>query len=136
VTPTDAYALKPGRPVGAPWRSSWADYVLAHYPWPVHVLKTVQPYFESVWMGSKNFEVRRADRNFQPGDLLVLAEWDGEGYPGRATFQVVMYVLRDGEAFGVQPGFVVLGLRPLKVTDLDEYQIGASSQSRDEGEVR
>ena len=94
VSPTDASAV-------------WAD----RWPYKVHVLKTVQPYFGHLRAGQKWFEVRRNDRAFQPGDLLVLAEWDGEEFTGQDCVRVIGYVLRDGERFGLQPGFVVLGLQ-------------------------
>jgi len=116
-------------PAVQPWRMGWADFVLTRYPWPHHVLKTVQPYLDAVLWGHKTFEVRRDDRGFQPHDLLVLAEWTGAEWGARATFQIITYVLRDGEQFGVQPGFVVLGLRPLKATDVPNYAVGASAPS-------
>lgn len=85
--------------------------------WPttakVHTLKTVQPFFASVRLGIKPFEVRRNDRDFKAGDLLVLAEWDGEYFTGQDCAREVTYVLRDAVEFGVHPGFVVLGLRAL-----------------------
>jgi len=41
----------------------------------LHVLKTVQPYFEALWSGEKRFEVRKNDRGFQVGDSLCLREY-------------------------------------------------------------
>lgn len=37
-----------------------------------HVLKTLPDYFDAVARGEKTFEVRRDDRGFQKGDILVL----------------------------------------------------------------
>ena len=37
-----------------------------------HILKTVDHYWYAVERGDKNFEVRRDDRGFQRGDVLVL----------------------------------------------------------------
>jgi hypothetical protein len=76
-------------------------------------LKTWPEYWISVESGAKNFEVRRNDRSFQPGDTLWLREWnpDAQDYTGRSVTRRIDYVLRDAERFGVQPGFVVLGLR-------------------------
>jgi hypothetical protein len=75
----------------------------------IHILKTIWPYFAHVRSGHKTFEIRRNDRDFQPGDLLILAEWD-DGFTGQDTVREVTYVMRDGEDFGVKPGFVVLGM--------------------------
>lgn len=45
-----------------------------------HELKTWPIYFEQVWNGSKNFEVRKNDRAFQKGDTVVLREYRNGGY--------------------------------------------------------
>lgn len=86
------------------WADGWRN--------AVHTLKTVQPYFGDVKTDRKRFEVRRDDRGFRVGDLLILAEWDGN-WTGQDCVREVTYVLRDGEDFGVQSGHVVLGLRKL-----------------------
>jgi hypothetical protein len=87
-----------------------------------HDLKVWPPYFDPLADGRKPFEVRRDDRPFAVGDELILREWlpvAGIGplsergrYTGRALLRRVTYVLRgaDAQAFGVAPGFAVLGL--------------------------
>lgn len=113
------------RPSDAPVIHDDLEHWVACWRWPVHYLKTVQPYYANAKDGFKNFEVRRNDRDFQPGDLLVLCEWTGEDYTGDQCVRKVMYVLRDAQEFGVQEGFVVLGLElPTK------YDLGAR---RDKG---
>lgn len=47
-----------------------------------HYLKTWPYYFCLMCDGSKTFEYRRNDRNYQVGDRLVLQEWD----PGSACY--------------------------------------------------
>lgn len=42
----------------------------------VHHLKIWPKYYERVLNGSKTFEVRENDRDYQTGDLVVLQEWD------------------------------------------------------------
>lgn len=89
-----------------------------------HILKCWPQYFDAVKSGGKNFEVRRDDRGFQKGDVLVLQRWgpDGAGYtwelkPGgqyRETQRVeirrtITYILT-GAQFGIEPGYVVMGL--------------------------
>jgi hypothetical protein len=86
-----------------------------------HELKCWPSFFAGIWDKSKTFEVRKNDRDFMVGDLLVLMEWnpafhetgegDGvhEGMTGRECRRVVTYVLRGGE-FGIAPGHCVLGL--------------------------
>jgi len=78
----------------------------------VHRLKTLEPYFGAVADGVKPFEVRRDDRGFQRGDRLRLVETSQrDGTPtGREAEYEITYVLTGGQ-FGIEPGFVVLGLR-------------------------
>lgn len=45
-----------------------------------HYLKTVQPYFDAIDQGLKTFEIRKNDRDFKVGDILVLLE---EPQPGK-----------------------------------------------------
>lgn len=77
-----------------------------------HALKTWPQYWRAVQDGSKTFELRRDDRSFQVGDVLLLQEWDPdtEGYTGRELRRQVSYVIRDAPEFGLREGFVVLGL--------------------------
>jgi len=41
-----------------------------------HDLKIWPQYFYHVANGTNTFELRENDRGFQPGDLVVLREWD------------------------------------------------------------
>jgi len=42
----------------------------------IHKLKIWPQYYCRVADGSKTFEVRKNDRGFQPGDEVILQEWD------------------------------------------------------------
>lgn len=77
----------------------------------IHELKIWKEYFEEVFMGRKTFEVRKNDRNFQKGDILILKEWDNEKqeYTGRQMARGISYILNGGQ-FGVENGFVVMAL--------------------------
>lgn len=96
-----------------------------------HRLKTWPQYWDAVHSGDKTFEVRRDDRGFQKGDIVELVRHNGQ----RIIHQTVIceideladhdlydplirestirkritYVLTGGQ-FGIEPGFVVLGL--------------------------
>ena len=76
-----------------------------------HELKTYPKYFQETIEGNKPFEIRKNDRNFQVGDVLILKEWDNIKYSGREIGAVVRYVLRD--FIGLQEGYVALGLQIL-----------------------
>ena len=87
-----------------------------------HTLKTWPKFFDAVYDGRKLFEVRRADRDFRVGDILLLQRWepdrgdytrDGSGHPATLSKRVT-YLLPGGQ-FGVEAGFVVLGLEAVNV---------------------
>jgi hypothetical protein len=91
-----------------------------------HWLKTWPEYFEAVFNGSKPFEVRRDDRGFAVGDTLVLQEYHpSNGYTGRLVGREITYILPGGD-FGIEPGFVVLGLKKM---GLSHIQAGSESQN-------
>ena len=84
-----------------------------------HTLKTLERYWDAVADGRKTFEVRKNDRAFQTGDILVLEKWDNDGRYYRTepgdTFKPmklrkrITYLLQGGQ-FGIEPGYCVLGL--------------------------
>ena len=86
-----------------------------------HVLKTLPDYWHAIERGEKTFEVRRDDRGFQKGDVLVLRRlrksfggvWVEDRSPDNSPYDLrfaVTYVLTGGQ-FGVEPGYVVMALR-------------------------
>jgi hypothetical protein len=81
----------------------------------VHELKTWSQYFGAVLDGSKTFEARFDDREFEVGDVLHLREWnpETEAYTGRETRRTVSYKLSGGEF--VRDSYCILGLRPVSV---------------------
>lgn len=58
--------------------------------------KAYQPYFDEVLNGNKTFDVRVADFDCQPGDVLILEEINNETRipTGREMRKRVGYVLR------------------------------------------
>ncbi|MCH7253554.1 ASCH/PUA domain-containing protein [Clostridioides difficile] len=75
----------------------------------IHELKILPQYFKEVVNGNKNFEVRKNDRGFKKGDLLVLQEFDGREYTGLETRKEITYVLDNSDY--LQDGYVVLGIK-------------------------
>lgn len=87
-----------------------------------HYLKCQANYYDATERGEKNFEVRRDDRGFQKGDQVILmrmgdkpsnknsVEHDSDGKVKHAIQREILYVLTGGQ-FGIEPGYVVLGLQ-------------------------
>ena len=78
-----------------------------------HLLKIAPANFERVRNGNKTFEIRKDERGYQKGDIVVLNEYDrslhtteGYKYTGSAVSAVIGYVT----AYEQQSGYVVFSL--------------------------
>lgn len=56
--------------------------------------KILPEYFDPILAGEKNYELRLGDFECQPGDTLILREWDPNknDYTGRELKKTVTYV--------------------------------------------
>lgn len=100
-----------------------------------HHLKTWPEYFQAAIDHVKPYEVRRNDRDFQAGDVLILREWNpkannlrglGKGaYTGRVhSFNVTCVSVGGAPPFqGIGEGWCVLGTRDLSEYSLVEIQM-------------
>jgi hypothetical protein len=81
-------------------------------PRQLHELKCIPPHFQHVVDGTKRFEVRLNDRDYQLGDLLDLQEYvpATEAFTGRSCLTMVTYVLKGGQ-YGIHDAYVVLGIK-------------------------
>ena len=83
-----------------------------------HELKIAPSYFQAVLDRDKNFEVRKDDRGFQKGDIVILREYDHDEfmehrrYTGRELTATIGYVT----AFEQKDGYVVFSLLSVKET--------------------
>ena len=89
----------------------------------VHELKILEIYFVAVISGLKNFEIRKNDRNFHVGDVLVLKEYNSESnrYSGRKVIKQVKYIF-NGPGYGIEDGYCVLALGELAEEQLEEIR--------------
>lgn len=90
----------------------------------LHQLKVWIPYYEFTVNGVKNFDVRKNDRNFMVGDILLLSEWDQKknGYTGRIAFRKVTYILRG--VFGLPDDLCVMQLGILTEEEIKRLKKG------------
>ena len=83
----------------------------------IHQLKIWPEFFAAVLDGSKNFDVRYNDRDYQVGDIVLLQEYDDRKgvRTGRQVCKVITYILA-GVPGGIPPlaglnrNYVVLAL--------------------------
>lgn len=94
----------------------------------IHELKISPEYFDAVAQDIKPFEVRKNDRGFMVGDVLILCESETQYFrgtrdtdgdivevehpTGRKTCKVITYILNDSDY--CKNGYAILGLAPAK----------------------
>lgn len=76
----------------------------------VHYLKIAPEYFEAVISKRKRFEIRKDDREYEVGDVIVLKEWKDGKFTGNASgLLAIRYILRNAPEYGLKKGFCILG---------------------------
>lgn len=77
-----------------------------------HELKILPKYFRAVDNGSKLFEIRKNDRDFHEGDIVILNEWnpDDERYTDRSINKVIGFITD----YAQKEDYVVFSLIDLK----------------------
>lgn len=75
-----------------------------------HKLKILSEYFQMQLESKKNFEIRKNDRNYHVGDLLILKEYDPRTrrLSGRYMIVEITYITN----YMQKDGYVVLGTKP------------------------
>lgn len=73
-----------------------------------HEVKAWPEFFQPVWDQVKLFEIRKNDRDYRVGDLLIIDEWSPitRVFTGRRIEAIILYVTN----FEQKPGFVVMGM--------------------------
>lgn len=74
-----------------------------------HEIKILPQYFADVSKGIKQFELRKDDRDYQVGDLVILREWNKGTYTGNSISVIIKYILRDCPEYGLMEGYCIFG---------------------------
>lgn len=80
----------------------------------IHKIKILAKYYKETASGNKLFEIRVNDRNYQKTDKLILREFDGDNYTGKAIHAYITYVFAGGE-FGLADDHCILGIRIIDI---------------------
>jgi hypothetical protein len=93
----------------------------------IHCLKTWPGYFGPVLDGSKTFEVRKQDRDFRVGDVLVLQEWEpaSKVYTGRVIAKRVTHLM----TWMIESGHCAMSLGPIEA-DIETARIAEAIDPR------
>jgi len=99
---------QPTPPTETPSSSRPANEGGAH-----HNLKTWPVFFEAILSGAKTFEIRKNDRAFKVGDILLLDEYDHTkpAYTGRQCERVVTYITDWAQK--TEENIIVMGIAPV-----------------------
>lgn len=74
----------------------------------VHSVKILPQYFKNILAGIKKFELRKNDRDYKVGDVVILNEWEQEsGYTGARVAVKLCYVIKDCPDFGLKDGYCI-----------------------------
>ena len=88
-----------------------------------HTLKIKYEYAIEVYLGNKTYEVRKNDRNFKKGDTVVFEVVDPLGKKTDLTFAMPKYEITHvfyGGKYGLDEGYCVFAIKPIKKTFIDE----------------
>lgn len=75
-----------------------------------HEVKIKSQYFNDIISGEKNFEIRKNDRDYRVGDILILQEYDNGEYTKNFVRRKIAYIHHGDGNFGLEKGYCVLGL--------------------------
>lgn len=76
----------------------------------IHELKIHPEYYWEVFLSHKTFEIRKNDRDFKTGDMVILKEWNPitKLYTGNKLARKIIYVLKDVE--GLEKDFILMSI--------------------------
>ena len=84
----------------------------------LHILKILPKYYLAVASGEKTFELRKNDRDYQVGDLIIFTDTDGTPYmtqhKEKTPFRIT-YILKDASEYGLKDGYCILGIKRLDI---------------------
>lgn len=71
--------------------------------------------FRAVLNGDKRYEIRKTDREFSVGDIVILKEFlpDTKEYTGRSFIAQITYITKPG-AWGLPKDLCVFGFKEIK----------------------
>lgn len=80
-----------------------------------HNIKIMDCYFDDVEKGIKTFEIRKNDRNYNVGDIVILREcFLYEGHlieTGRYVSKHITYILKDIPQYGLDINYIIFAMK-------------------------
>lgn len=90
------------------WKKAASENIDHNNEPTLHELKLWPQYFSAVMNREKTFEIRKNDRNFKIGDVLLLKEYNSSAkrYTGRKVLRTITYITD----YAQQDGYIVMGI--------------------------
>jgi hypothetical protein len=87
----------------------------------IHTVKIWPDYFNAVKSKIKTFEIRENDRDYKPGDVIIMREWDPKTrkYTGRKSRHGIGWISPVGD------GYVVFSLLTPTLRQISPIEGGA-----------
>jgi ParB family transcriptional regulator, chromosome partitioning protein len=76
-----------------------------------HFLKTEAEFYGEVERGVKTFELRKNDRDYKVGDIVILKETTDGKHTGRQLPPKMITYILHGPIFGLPEGYCIFQLR-------------------------
>ena len=90
----------------------------------LHELKILHEYLIDVTLGTKTFELRKNDRDYQVGDLIRFIDImegytnnDIEPYIDENQLYRITYVLKNVEKYGLDKDYCILAIKKLEIKE-------------------
>jgi hypothetical protein len=82
----------------------------------LHKLKISPRFYNDIEVNGKRFEIRRDDRGYQVGDIMVLREIDNNTFTGRTIYALVTYIHRnDVQTAFMSDGYIIMGIDIIRI---------------------
>jgi hypothetical protein len=88
----------------------------------IHTLKTWPALYNAMAHNGKNFEIRKNDRRFITGDLLILQEYDinTKQYTGNIRVVQIKLIFTHTQIPGLQEGYVAMAVENVPCDDYSD----------------
>ena len=82
----------------------------------IHELKIKKDYFIEIRNRTKNFELRKNDRDYRVGDLIKFIVIDSFNIAYQANgLYYISYVLQNCPEYGLQEGYCILAIKEVRI---------------------
>lgn len=80
----------------------------------IHEIKLNREFCEDVYNGTKQFEIRKNDRQYEVGDIIKFIPWEPRSeisfkHPIKQNAYIIKYILHGG--YGLKDGYIAMQIK-------------------------